>query len=597
MTTAESGAEVPLAPLDGRVRFVLRLVGGGSAPSVIDVVAEPDGEESKRVRLQLSANVLEGRLPAARRYSFSFTVDGTESDQHRYRDFDVPADGVLSLDLLPVVRPTIDVVDAATSSPVARSIAKSITYMEERLFSKEVPGDSGDELGERTAVAGNSQGRIELPPTTTPKRWFVGGDGYAWKLVEIPLAGPTRVALNPGGGVRVEVVGFADLENARVVITRPQPPRDPAKPLLPGFGDRNPDESIRDVAMPPSGAPGHFELDGLPPGRWKVVVGREGDFSIGEVYGESEVDVSPGRTVEVVVAPTRATKRSLADVDVEIVVPPGWETVGSTVSLEGVGSKNGDVMHGAPLLGAPPASLRAHLTGLVPGAYELSVSFTRWKCRVHVGLAGGPLRVTIPAPATVRTRVLDENGGATVPDAEVWVSYAEPPDALPGENATVESAASQGEPSESLRGWFSIPARVKYDASANQFSMRLAAGRISISASAPGWVYGSSLLDLAPSSTRDVEIRLRRGATIDVRIVRGAATALDAKGDVTCSQGSGDERASTTHRVTDGVARFDSLSGGTYDVSWTPAEGISPIVRHVTVAAGERAKVDLEVPR
>jgi hypothetical protein len=89
-----------------------------------------------------------------------------------------------------------------------------------------------------------------------------------------------------------------------------------------------------------------------------------------------------------------------------------------------------------------------------------------------------------------------------------------------------------------------------------------------------------------------VEFRLRRAATVEVRLVRAGRLVEDARGEVRCTPAEGE--ATWPVEPDHGVARFSGLAPGEYRVSWS--DGDRSVERTVNAPVAETTVVEVEVP-
>ena len=597
--TASENEDVPLAPADGPVHLKVRFVGEGPPPSRLEVLAYPERDNARVVRLVIAAPVREGRLPRAERYFLETWLDGWRSDQ--WSDVSVPENLELALDVRLPTRPVLAVVDAITDRPVDSPTAMSLEGIESiRDERRAAPPWVEDR---RTVVPGDAEGRITLPRTASGSGWWVGAPGRAWARVAVPYEqATTRVPLAPGGGIRVEVEGFADLDGPRVVATQASPPGDDAaEQELVQPGKRGPGAGLRDVDMRPDDAPGRFVLDGLPPGPWKVLVGRRGPYFLQEVWGEVAVEVVAGRRAEVRLRPERAKKQVRVDVDVELVVPAEWAGDTFQVSLLGCGTGTDGTEREWKVAPEVRGTVRTHLASLPPGPYQLSVYPLDWSCLVRVKAPAESLHVDLPPPARVRVRVLDEDGKPTVRGASVRVHYPSPLDDWREEASVREPSevAPEAEDQEGPTGWSGGEEDIPADPTGQGFAGRVASGRVAMVAEAPGRVETRVFVTLLPGAeAREVEIRLPRGAGLELRILRDGNVATDVEAEMTIGPEEPDEDGGTWSKgfgVARGVGRIDGLAAGAYVVRWARGDGKEALLKHVVIHAGETSQVEFEV--
>jgi hypothetical protein len=341
--------------------------------------------------------------------------------------------------------------------------------------------------------------------------------------------------------------------------------------------------------MGPGDEPGTFQIDGLPPGRWSVLVGRKGSYRLDEVWGEATVEVVAGQTARAAVATREVKKVARFDVALEVVVPDGWDRDLDEARLAGLGLYNSEIRRELTI-GRGPAVQRATLKDMAAGPYYLAVSSIDWQSLVLVR-AGEPVRVSIPPPALLAARVVDEQGKPVVEGVEVEVRREL------GERREPDQPPEQWV----AGGWGDVRAKLSYDAARGLFAGPVAAGRVTIAATAPDRIDAAVPVTLVPGASEQVvELRLRRGAVLEVRILHDGKLAKDAEGDIGVEpHREGDAEDGGWQRMgglVGGQWRMDGLEGGTVDVVWIRGRSHDTQRRTVAVRAGETTTVEFEDP-
>jgi protocatechuate 3,4-dioxygenase beta subunit len=208
------------------------------------------------------------------------------------------------------------------------------------------------------------------------------------------------------------------------------------------------------------------------------------------------------------------------------------------------------------------------LDGLAPGEYQLEASAPghartlRRSVRIP---ASGPLTVALPRAATLEGFVVDAQGQPAA-GAEVQVS---------GRGAPQQVTTGEG----------------------GGFSVEVASGAHTVSArrGAEAGSLDKPVVVGAGRTVRDVRVRLGAGASIEGRVVAraGKTPVAGASVDISPADSAGDSGRTTT----DGAGAFAvrGLAPGSYDVS-VNAPGYSQLIRRgLTVAAGERFPVEVEL--
>jgi len=332
---------------------------------------------------------------------------------------------------------------------------------------------------------------------------------------------------------------------------------------------------------------GAFELDGVPVGAWRVVVGPSGSGLVDVVWARGDVAVRAGETSEIRVAVVAKG----VDVEIELDVAPEWREQDLAVHLMGCTERNrgvgGSVTFSKPL----SAAARRPLGGLEPGTYEVIVSPIDWQWLVRVRKSGEVIRVPVPPAGQLRVNVADEAGKPVSGDVRVRIRLpgALDDDVLRGRFGWVEDGGDRP------RRWGSAGPALSRDADGS-YAGTVISGDGELCVSAPGYCdHEESIRVLPGKELRSIDVRLRRGATIDVRLVDGGRTltSFDDMVSLFPMREPGVGYTSRATSVAKGHAVFTGLDAGSYEVTiGTIANAPSKTVH---VRAGERVDVDLDL--
>jgi hypothetical protein len=250
------------------VEIAVRFVGDGPRPRVVELVVWPRGDEDNARWLRLDGADPKGRLPRAPSYTIQVNVDDCASDQ-RFGEMAPDANDRIVLDVALLVRPILEIVDAARGAPLADAFVDAVESSESD--DADAPGwlgaprAEGDRL--RTRIAADAGGRVTLDPTTKESVVWVGAPGHAWVRKRVAFtAEPQRVVLAPGGAVRVVVERYERLADVRIAVAR-------IDSSVAGTPSANQAFTWRQgVEVEPTAVVGTFVLGGLSPGTWLATV-------------------------------------------------------------------------------------------------------------------------------------------------------------------------------------------------------------------------------------------------------------------------------------------------------------------------------------
>ena len=599
-------AQRPFDAGSGPVEIAVRFVGDGPRPRVVELVVWPRGDEDNARWLRLDGADPKGRLPRAPSYTIHVNVDDCASDQ-RFGEMAPDANDRIVLDVALLVRPILEIVDAARGAPIADAFVDAVDSSESD--DADAPGwlgsprAAGDRL--RTRIAADAGGRVTLDPTTKESVVWVGAPGHAWVRKRVAFtAEPQRVVLAPGGAVRVVVERYERLADARIAVARIDSSVAGTPSANQAFTWR------RGVEVEPTAVVGTFVLGGLSPGTWLATVApRSADEDAKALLAQQVFVVMAGQTTDVALSPTDAPKPVEVGIVLEFRIasradmPMTWE-------LWGQGRDNGDVDR---VLRVPPPDgagvTRVPVTGLRLGPYQLQDRSTGWDRLVVVREPDQVVPVVMPASGGLRVRVLAGADRRVLSDADVRLMNYESPwgplDAADGDrqggatsDATRGTPGATPDPAFEVRGWRGGGIHVPWDAEVRAYAARVVSGKVSVSAAARGFVEQTVDTTITPGdAVRELEIVLDRGATVIARVTQGGKSAPHLVGTIGVSvptSPTGEGGAGTYHYDVS-TATVDGLAPGTYEVTWRREEGDTPVKTTVTVAAGATVTVDLEV--
>jgi hypothetical protein len=569
------GAGTADDPVVCRVTFV----GDGPRPSHVDLEVYPSGSDDS-VQRRAPKDAWEVRLPRAPAYSVNLTLDGWESDQSLY-DLKPTEDDRLDLEVRLPSRPSILVVEDGTGTALPEGTAREVDG--DDSFMNERPAPRPESLT-GAGTRADAAGLILLPKTAQACDWWVGAPDHAWVRLRVsPDDVARRVALPPGGALRVEVEGVPAGEEAMVGASLAE----------------EKERLSRQALLARDADSGRHSMEGLAPGRWVVSVGRKADLWVREPWVTAEAEVVAGRTTDVrLVVPPRDPKAS-RPVEFELVVPAGWTDRPSSINLRGCSDGTDGIDRSIDVPGDASLPWRVRVEGLKDGPYQVEVSPYGWSSLARVRRDTTVLRIEIPAPAAVRIRVIDAKDGKPLSGASVYVAALDPWESADFSEDPFHPGADEDAMPNSWSGG-GMPLREGKNA--GTYEAQVFAGEVSISVDVDGYTDQDERITLPASATVFEHVfRLSQGGTIDVRIVSAGRTFEAAEGDVEVEpkRNEGDEEPvwSKSTGLGNGKASFDGLPPGTYVVSWTRPNVDVPTTKDVTIrSAGETVKVDLEAP-
>ena len=589
----------------GPVEIAVRFVGDGPRPRVVELVVWSHGDEGNARWLRLDGADPKGRLPRAPSYTVRVNVDDCASDQ-RFGEMAPDADDRIVLDVALLVRPILEIVDAARGAALANAYVDAVHWSESD--DADAPGWLGPPRAEgdrvRTRIAADAGGRVTLDPTTKESVVWVGAPGHAWVRKRVAFTAESqRVALAPGGAVRVVVERYERLADVRVSVAR-------IDSSLSGTPSANQAFTWRQgVEVEPTAVVGTFVLGGLLPDTWLATVApRSADGDAKALLAQQVFVVMAGQTTDVTLSPTDAPKPVEVGIVLEFRVGARPDT-SMRWELWGQGRDNGDVEREVVV---PPSDgsgvVRVPVKGLRLGPYQLRDASMEWDRLVVVRDADQVVPVVVPAIGRLRVRVLGGADRRVLSDAQVHVAYGSPWDRVEtadggrddGERSDPSGAppGAASDPVFEVRGWRGRGSNVRWDAAVRAHAAIVVSGKVSVSAEARGFIERTIDTTITPGdAVRELEIVLDRGATVIARVTQGGKPAPHLVGTIGVSvptSPTGEGGAGTYHYDVS-TATVDGLAPGTYEVTWRREEGDTPVKTTVTVAAGATVTVDLEV--
>jgi hypothetical protein len=443
---------------------------------------------------------------------------------------------------------------------------------------EDMPAPTEESLEARSHEA-DGAGRIPLPKTTRSRDWWVGAPDHAWRRVRTaPDLSELRVGLGSGGAIRAHLAPESELDAYLVVAVPVQ--------------SDVPEDGRSDAAWMAESAPMRFEVTGLSPGPWRVVVGRLDRLWVDEVWASVDVDVQAAATTEVRVVVPRRPVAERRMVNLVLTIPAAWRASVDRVTVSGEDSGNESISKRIEIdAEASGGSVALPLEGLLLGWYEIELLPLDWSRLVRIDADRTEVRLDVPPPVEVRVFVLDEATGEPIPSARVSVS------SLPTtETAPTVMAGRPGSDYVGGVGWGGEDA--EREGPGGPFRVRVPAGLTEASVSAPGFVHERVReVFTASDEPSEIRVRLRRGASVRVRIVREGVVVQSARGEGECEAALPDGATWRRSRDLDnGIAEIGGLTPGEYVVRWTDGPLPHPPEKRVTLRAGERTVVDFEAP-
>lgn len=596
-------ADTPLAPPrpeeagSGPVGVVVSYIGDGARPRILELECVLDGRYDATVRLRLDGARPTGRLPRATTYRIHAVLDGWASDQ-AWRELAPSIEDSLVLDLvLPVAR-VLEVVDAVRGEPVAGAYADEFHWSDNS--SDDVPGRpyTHDEHVERRArTAADASGRITLGRSARATAVWVGAPGHAWTSLWVELVPtPQRVVLPRGGGVRVDVRGAERLRDACVLVRRDDGNEPQGDPASGGFAG---------VEAYPTDVAGAFVLDGLAPGRWLAAVGpRSARLSQEAPSASSPFEVVAGNTTVVTLTPADVPPEQ--DLSVVFEFRSSQPRAASmTWDLSGAGRTTRGLARDLEVPATDATGVaRVGVRGLRRGPYQLTDTESGWRCFVKVREADEVVTVVVPPPGRIRIRVLGTGDRRPLPEAVIRLEYGGP-SALGGSAGEavdgVSSTPSDTDGTFTVTSWSGGRTEVPFDRVAKCHAATVPSGRVEVVASMAGFVERRVEATITPGDAAvEFEVLLDAAAIVVVRVTQGGKPAPQLVGEISLGRvapdgAGGSDMSWSSWRSDVSEAVFDGLEPGTYQASWRRDERAEAVTATVTVKAGERVTVDLEV--
>jgi hypothetical protein len=560
---AELWVERPLPPGTGiRVRGTVKYEDGRP---VGEFQFDLDGEDTALLVCGRDG-AFDRRLPGPGLYRVWLVHADGENWEDLGLEFEV-ADGASVDVVLPLAKDaTLLVVDRETGAPLpsARALVHRESADEWIYDDYPNPATLGGE-----ALAADAAGRISLGPGKGTTTVFVVADGRAWRKVEVGRDGAaaTRVALEPGGALRLTVAGWTALEEATVFAQCEEP--------------------WRGWSLPPPGADGRADYSGIPEGVWTVFVRRGWQWLDGEVYGEGQVRVSTGAETALTIETTPSSAGAPVPVSGTVALPAAWGRRHIRLVFEGAEPRNRTVERSSRFEALGDGTPTPFALGpMPPGEYEVTID-PQYYLRVTVQAGGGEFAFRVPPPGTLVVRVVDDATDAPVAGAGVWWHT------VTDRRSITNDSASGGD----APGSFRIVAP---------------AGRVVVSASAPGYAPDGWGTSFDPGGFVDSRVEVREGAEtpVTVRLRRAGTLRVQFQwegdspdwGSISPYIYWKDEDGSETGwglDVEKGVARGDEFPPGTYELRVELTEGefdeVPPVP--VRIAAGETTTVPIRLVR
>jgi hypothetical protein len=452
---------------------------------------------------------------------------------------------------------------------------------------RRAPGPESLESWSNPACPADDAGKILLTKTARPSDWWVVAPGYAWARVRVAADDVARrVALAPGGGLRVEIEGTRAGVEAMVDAT-------PAE---------NEGTRVGQALLILDADTGRHSMGGLASGRWVVRVGRGGELWVQEPWASVVAEVVAGRTTDVrLVVPPPAPKAGHT-VEFELVVPAGWKERPTSISVTGCADVTKEIQHSIAVPEDVSLPWRVGVEGLEYGPYEVRVEPYGWSSLVRIRREPTVIRLEVPAPVAVRVRVLDAKDGKPLSGARVLVSAVKPWESSHGggpvpEDSTVPVADEDAMPTS----WSGGHQVLQEGPDAGSYVGQFCAGAGTISADVTGYVSRRQRVSIPASPTVfEHVLQFSRGGTIEARIVRAGKTFEAAEGMLFVwpdHELEEDEGVIKGADACGGKASFDGLPPDTYDVMWygAPFRDLRE-TKKVTVRTGETVKVEFEAP-
>jgi hypothetical protein len=374
-------------------------------------------------------------------------------------------------------------------------------------------------------------------------RLYLFAPGYAWKAVSVPFdaGGEVVVELERAGALRLVVAGWRELREPRVWAHRVMSSDD--------FRVLQPDDN------------GELLIDGLLADDYVFTVRRGRPWDEGKVYGTGEVRVRAGETAELKIHAKPDAPLSKVHVTGTLTVPATWKEPPSWMIIEGFGEATAEV-HEVVIFSDPPYTFRTK--AIPPGKYSVKVQPHNWIRWVTVSYPrGGHFDFELPHPVTVRVAVVD-GAERHIPGARVlWLAT------IPGRSSGGLKAARK-EPSD-------------------RFVFQVAPATVVLQVSAPGHVYHWETLEV--DEDRDVTVRMRKGGIVVVRLRLDGRPfdGADVRVELDTGHGCG---------IENGVARFEALEPGDYDVKLDDVAGCAAVPpQRVKVEAGRTHEVLFDLNR
>lgn len=414
-------------------------------------------------------------------------------------------------------------------------------------------------------------GQIALPRTSSSKAWWVGAPGRAWsRVLSSPHKADVDVALAAGGALRVEVRSPGPLPPYAIRIARLKDGQEV---------DRLPHGELSKTGE------GRFYVQGLQSGSWRVLIGRDTNLFLREVWIYQDVHVVAGQTDKVIIQVPEQEVVERHDLRAELVVPRAWESPPTHVWLRGALEENETFTQEIQIEAGGRGSPWPLLWKDVPrGLYTVTAYPFQQAWYVRVPEDGSGLRLEVPPPVQVEVGVVDALSGKAIPEAEVtiWPRVERPPE---------------------VTGWGASGERAYRRKPRGPLFARVRAGLVEIHGQAPGYVSHRVPAELVSAARPHQQtLRLVRGATVIVRVLSDGELLRTAVGVVECRHETPDAAEeedwgweSTHWKLGSGSARVEGLAAGTYSLSVSLAGKKNTQPKRIVVKAGERRSIDFDL--
>ena len=343
------------------------------------------------------------------------------------------------------------------------------------------------------AHAADGSGRIVLPAGRGDAKVAVRAPWSAWVLLDVTYgADEITVELVPGGTVKLPIENWGELEEARVFSGLGIRAADAA-------AENHDEEIVREMGLheerldepvPPPGKDGTILLEGIACGPRTFAV-RRGEWWVnGDLYGSASGIVVAGETVEITL-PTKPTKAGArAPIEGTVTVAEEWgfpDRAGDGMPME----IRGQQPTNAPVQVNVDVLLGKFKTEPIPpGRYSVEIDEYGWGAEIDVPQGRARYAWTIPAPATLRLRLVDAVTGRPLREADLSARTAG------------SGARSRGGPGED-----------------GEFVLRVIPGKWEVSCEADGYQDTSVVLEATGPAEFRRTVAMKPAATITVEIL------------------------------------------------------------------------------